>query len=209
MKTRNERLEALKLELSNLRNELFNSDKVRSEVLKEYKEKEVEIINLTEEIELIKYNKEHEQKREKAKIVFELEKVDLNDITNDGQINKLKLKKYPKCKELDYLFFCNVDFRRNDYKVNYSGKWTIFFNNSGKMDKITEFNSFLNINGIEQKEITLKQYQNIKKTVKNQLDKIKKLETELKETKDNLYQYYINGLLIQKSETIYSINTKF
>lgn len=203
-------IETLKNELNILRDKLFNqSGEPRAEILKQYKEIETEIKELKELTELNKYNKEHAEKREKAKLIFELEKVDLNDITNDGQINKTRLKKYPKCKNLDYLFFCSQDFKADYYEINHSGKWKIFFYDNGKYQKITDFNHFLNSNGIEQKEISLKQYQKIKKDVEKQIEKIKKLEMELKETRNNLSQHYYNGLLTKKTETIYSLNLKF
>ena len=208
MKTRNERLESLKIELKEIQGNLFSNEN-RTEVLNIYRSKEIEIKQLNKEIELFKYNKEHKEKRELARIIFELELIELNDITNDSQINKNRLKKYPNCSKLDYLFFCSQDFKANYYEVNHNGKWKVFFYENGTYKKIESFNHFLDINAIEQKEISLVQYTKIENNIKKQNDKIKKLEMELKELKDSLYKYNTNGLIRQERNTIYSFTTKF
>ena len=62
MKTRNERLESLKIELKEIQGNLFSNEN-RTEVLNIYRSKEIEIKQLNKEIELFKYNKEHKEKR--------------------------------------------------------------------------------------------------------------------------------------------------
>lgn len=203
-------IETLKNELNDLRDKLFNqNEEIRKEILKQYKEKETELKELKQLTELNKYNKEHAEKREKAKIIFELEKVDLNDITNDGQINKTRLNKYPKCKELEYLFFCSQDFKANYYEINYSGKWKVFYYENGEYKKITDFNHFLSLNYIEPKEITLKQFKQIENKINKQLLKMKEAERKLSELREEINPYYYNGLLSQQSNTYYTLITKF
>lgn len=203
-------IETLKSELINLRDKLFNQEgEPRKEILKQYREKETEIKELKQLTELNKYNKQHAEKRDIAKIIFELEKVDLNDITNDSQINKTRLKKYPKCKELDYLFFCSQDFKANYYEINFSGKWTVFFYENGEYKKIVDFNHFLKLNYIEPKEITFKQFKQIENKTKKQLLKMKEAEKKLFELREEINPFYYNGLLNQQSNTYYTFTTKF
>ena len=203
-------IETLKNELNDLRDKLFNqNEEIRKEILKQYKEKETELKELKQLTELNKYNKEHAEKREKAKIIFNLEKVDLTDITNDGQINKTRLKKYPKCKELNYLFFCSQDFKANYYEINYSGKWKVFYYENGGYKKIIDFNHFLSLNYIEPKEISLKQFKQIENKINKQLLKMKEAEKKLSELREEINQFYYNGLLSQQSNTYYTLITKF
>ena len=203
-------IEKLKNELDNLRDKLINKDsELRKEILIQYKEKETELKELKQLTELKKYNRQHAQKREKAKIIFELEKVDLNDITNDGKINKTRLKKYAKCSKLDYLFFCSQDFKANYYEINFSGKWTVFFYENGEYKKIVDFNHFLKLNYIEPKEISLKQFKQIESKINKQLLKMKEAEKKLFELREEINPFYYNGLLNQQSNTYYTFTTKF
>lgn len=203
-------IETLKNELNNLRDKLFNQEgEPRKEILKQYREKETELKEFKQLTELNKYNQEHAKKREIAKIIFNLEKVDLNDITNEGQINKTRLKKYPKCKELEYLFFCSQDFKANYYEINYSGKWKVFFYENGEYKKTTDFNHFLSLNYIEPKEISLKQFKQIENKINKQLLKMKEAEKKLSELREEINPYYYNGLLSQQSNTYYTLITKF
>lgn len=201
------KLENLKNEISKLRNELSGSFELRSDIISQIRDVEKEIKEEEKKIFLSNFNKQHQQKRDLAKIIFDIEEIDINDITNDRKVNKQKIKKYPNFFKLEYCYF---DIWKNlVHGVNYKGeKFKLYYYHEGEQKRISNFEELLKINSIQSKDLTLKEYNKILNDLKKAEEKLKNEIQKYNDFKKDYYFLNNAELLSQQSETIYFIKQK-
>jgi hypothetical protein len=210
MKITYDQLETLKKELRDMRYEFSSNIELKKEAVQKYREKEIEVKNAERMYYLEAFNKTQRANREAAKVVFELEVINFDDVTNDGKINKNKLKKYPKFSELDYYSIIR-DFTRNTYEVSYKRKWRLYLYKNGEQVRVESYEEFLSNNNVISKDLSLKQFEAIELKLKKAREKA---DIALKElSKINSEYYYLtccdSNPLHQRSQTYYILETKF
>jgi hypothetical protein len=201
------KLESLKNEISKLRNELCGSFELRSDIISQIRNLEKEIKEENKKLFLSYFNKQHQQKRDLAKIIFDIEEIDINDITNDRKVNKQKIKKYPNYFKIEH---CYIEIWQNlVYSFNYKGeKFRLYYYDGSEQKRIINFEELLKINSIQSKDITLKEYNKILNDLKKAEDKLKNEIQKYNDFKQNYYFLNNAELLNQKSESIYFITQK-
>ena len=201
------KLESLKNEIQNLRNQLNGSLESKSEIISQIRDFEKQIKEENKKLFLSNFNKKHQQKRDLAKIIFEIEKIDINDITNDFKVNKQKLKKYPNYFKLEYCYFEIWQGLVN--AIKYKGeKFHLYYYDGSEKKRILNFDELLRINSIQPKELTLKEYNKILNDLKKAEDKLKNEIQKYNDFKQDYYFLNNAELLNQKSETVYFMSQK-
>lgn len=201
------KLETLKNEIQNLRDQLTGSLESRSELISQIRDLEQQIKEENKKLFLSNFNKQHQQKRDLAKLIFDIEKIDINDITSDRKVNKQKLKKYPNYFNLDH---CYIEIWQNlVYSFSYKGeKFRLYYYDGSEQKRILNFDELLRINSIQPKDITLKEYNKILNDLKKAEDKLKNEIQKYNDFKQNFYFLSNAELLNQKSETVYFMSQK-
>ena len=201
------KLETLKNEIQNLRDQLTGSLESRSELISQIRDLEQQIKEENKKLFLSNFNKQHQQKRDLAKLIFDIEKIDINDITSDRKVNKQKLKKYPNYFNLDH---CHIEIWQNlVYSFSYKGeKFRLYYYDGSEQKRILNFDELLRINSIQPKDITLKEYNKILNDLKKAEDKLKNEIQKYNDFKQNFYFLSNAELLNQKSETVYFMSQK-
>lgn len=204
----NTKIENLKSQLSELRNNLFKDGDIRKENLEKYKSLEAQIKEENKKLYLSNYNKKHQKKRELAKIIFEIEKINIEDITSNGSVNKQKIKKYPNYFKLEYCFF--EIWQNLVHSVKYKGeKFKFYFYDGGEQKEIKTFEEFLKYNHIQEKDVNMKEYNKILKDLKKAEQKVKNEIEKYNTFKKDFYFLNVTGLIGLKDETTYILTEKY
>lgn len=203
----NTKIENLKSQLSELRNNLFQDGDLRKEKIEKYKSLELQIKEENKKLYLSNYNKTHQKKRELAKIIFEIEKIDINDITNDCKVNKQKIKKYPNYFKLEYCFF--ETWQNLVHSVKYNGeKFKLYFYDGAEQKEIQTFEELLKYNYIQEKDISMKEYNKLLKDLEKAQQRVKNEIEKYNTFKKDFYFFNVCGLIGQKDETTYFLTEK-
>lgn len=203
----NTKIETLKKELSNLRDNLLQNWDTREEKIKQIRSIEEQIKKEQKNVFLNNFNKEHQKKRELASIIFNIEKINIEDVTSERKVNKQKIKKYPKYFNLEY---CYLEIYQNlVYSVSYKGeKFKLYYYHEGKLKEIETFENFLKVNYITPKEITLKEYNKILNDIKKAESRVKTEIEKYNNFKKDFYFLNTANLIRQKDETIYFLTER-
>lgn len=205
MKTK---IENLKSQLADLRYDFSQDVEIRKEKLEKYKSIEAQIKEENKKLYLSNYNKRHQKKRELAKIIFEIEKINIEDITSNGSVNKQKIKKYPNYFKLEYCFF--EIWQNLVYAVKYKGeKFKLYFYDGKGQKEIETFEELLKYNHIQEKDVTMKEYNKILKDLKKAEQKLKNEIEKYNMFKKDFYFLNVCGLIGQKDETTYFLTEKY
>ena len=201
------KLESLKNEIQNLRDQLTGPLESRSELISQIRDLEQQIKEENKKLFLSNFNKEHKQKRDLAKIIFDIEKIDINDITSDRKVNKQKIKKYPNYFKIDH---CYIEIWQNlVYSFSYKGeKFRLYYYDGSEQKRILNFEDLLRINSIQPKDLSLKEYNKILNDLKKAEDKLKKEIQKYNDFKQDYYFLNNAELLNQKSDTVYFMTQK-
>lgn len=201
------KLETLKNEIRNLRDQLTGSLESRSEIISQIRDLEKQIKEENKKIFLSNFNRQHKQKRDLAKLIFDIEKIDIKDVTSDRKVNKQKIKKYPNYFKIDH---CYIEIWQNlVYSFSYKGeKFRLYYYDGSEQKRILNFEELLKINSIQSKDLSLKEYNKILNDLKKAEDKLKKEIQKYDKFKQDYYFLNNAELLNQKSETIYFMSQK-
>ena len=203
----NTKIENLKGQLSELRDTFFKGAEVRKDALEKYRSIEQQIKEENKKIFLSNYNKTHQKKRELAKVIFEIEKISIEDITNDCKVNKQKIKKYPNYFKLEYCFF--ETWQNLVHSVKYKGeKFKLYFYDGAEQKEIKTFEELLKYNHIQEKDVTMKEYKKILNDLEKAQQRVKNEIEKYNTFKKDFYFFNVCGLIGQKDETTYFFTEK-
>ena len=203
----NAKIETLRKELSDLKNDVFENGDLRREKIEKYRSLELQIKEENKKLYLSNYNKTHQKKRELAKVIFDIEKISFEDITNDGKVNKQKLKKYPNYFKLQYCSF--ETYKKLVHTVRYGGeKFKLYFYDGAEQKEIQTFEELLKYNYIQEKDVTMKEYNKLLKDLKKAEQRVKNEIEKYNTFKKDFYFLNVCGLIGQKDETTYFLTEK-
>jgi hypothetical protein len=171
--------------------------------------KELKINKIIDDI-----NREQQNKRECARIAYEVEHAPESVINNDGSFHATKVKKYPKLAALKY---ATATYQNGlMYQINIGRERFTMYKTLYKHGEETkyilpvDFNDFLKLNGIMQEPLTRKEYNRINSELEkanNEMDQAIKKYEEARAAL-NISQFQNWGMIEQSNKHLYIYNVK-